>query len=509
MAWTINLIALGADPGGTTDSLEILNSAIGNNIKVEIPGGAYNLSADNIGPPVGSSWWVEPTAVFTGAGHLTAYPAIPYQGTDVFSNDMLSVLYGTGFGGYGNIFARSTFVRNASGTNAVAVFGEAQQDSVGGGAWGSNFVGYSYVSGGSAIAQELNFGALVSGGIGNGLVLAASGGFPTKGPAIQIQANNTNAVMPYAIRFHERFGSEIANSFLFADGPFVLPRFLDFSAAIATTAELDFPSLKVGPTPTGQNGRLEIDGSSGTGSVAIKAIGFGVTPATVKNIEIDALGSGGVYLGSRGGGGNFSFHAINGGASTVGWSAVTSATPQTDVIYGVESYNADQNATYRCKGACAQTFQNTIIMPNLPTSGEIGGVLCATPGGTILYESGMSNCTVSRAGLKTIEQAVSPERGRHILNALQPIAFHFNEASMNGKARYGFTAENAQQADPRLATYDGRGELQGYDPNGLIAVLAAVAKDQDRQIHSLRMWLIACFVALLLTVGFNSSMWFG
>lgn len=130
-----------------------------------------------------------------------------------------------------------------------------------------------------------------------------------------------------------------------------------------------------------------------------------------------------------------------------------------------------------------------LIAPALATAGTIAGSMCATSAGVLLYESGASSCTISLASLKNINGPEPASDAWRALSALKPISFTMKPREgeqVDLHPRLGFTAENAQKADPRLATYDGNGKLQGYDPNGVLALLVATVQQQQREINGLK-----------------------
>jgi hypothetical protein len=67
---------------------------------------------------------------------------------------------------------------------------------------------------------------------------------------------------------------------------------------------------------------------------------------------------------------------------------------------------------------------------------------------------------------------------------LQPIAFDFKDPAVPGR-RYGFGANQVHDVDPLLSTFDGNGDLQAFDPNGILANLVSVVQQQQRRIEAL------------------------
>ena len=139
-------------------------------------------------------------------------------------------------------------------------------------------------------------------------------------------------------------------------------------------------------------------------------------------------------------------------------------------------------------GSNTTTIGSTLSITGVSTSGTIAGSVCMTSANLLLYESGATGCTISLAALKNIDGTVPVSDAWRVLDHLDPIVFSFKDG--DGHKQLGFTAENVHDADPRLSTYDGNGKLQAYDPNGMIAVLVTAVQDQQRQIDTLRVWLI-------------------
>jgi len=137
------------------------------------------------------------------------------------------------------------------------------------------------------------------------------------------------------------------------------------------------------------------------------------------------------------------------------------------------------------------------IVAGLNTSGTIAGSVCATSGGTLLYESGATGCTISLAALK---HDIAPLADASDLMALRPVSFGYNDPKMP-QHRFGFIAEQVAAVDPTLSTYDGEGKLQAYDPNGVLALTVAVVQRQEREIRAL---IVAAVVLALWCAGLTA-----
>ena len=125
----------------------------------------------------------------------------------------------------------------------------------------------------------------------------------------------------------------------------------------------------------------------------------------------------------------------------------------------------------------------TLTLSGISTSGTIAGSVCMTAGKLLLYESGATGCTISLEELKQDIKPVAYSTALHDVMSLNPIAYNMKENDPG--RRMGFGARQVNSVDPLLSTHDGRGQLQAYDPNGIIAELVAVVQHQQREIEAL------------------------
>ena len=129
-------------------------------------------------------------------------------------------------------------------------------------------------------------------------------------------------------------------------------------------------------------------------------------------------------------------------------------------------------------------LHGALSAPALGTSGTISGAICATSSGQILYERGTTGCTTSLRALKRDIDPLTDGEALADLRAFKPVAFNMRQDDT--KRRVGFVAEDVRAVDPRCATYDGKGQPQGYEPNCVLAILVKVAQTQDREIAELK-----------------------
>src|SRR5579863_4699257 len=129
-------------------------------------------------------------------------------------------------------------------------------------------------------------------------------------------------------------------------------------------------------------------------------------------------------------------------------------------------------------------LRGTLTAASLATSGTIAGAICATASGQILFERAATGCTVSLRALKQAVASLTDAEAFDDLHALNPVAFALK--SDGKQRRLGFVAEDVRAAEPRCATYDSQGKLQGYEPNCVISILVKVAQVQEREIAELK-----------------------
>lgn len=125
-----------------------------------------------------------------------------------------------------------------------------------------------------------------------------------------------------------------------------------------------------------------------------------------------------------------------------------------------------------------------LTAPKLATAGTIAGSICATSAGLILYESGASSCTISRRALKKDIALLSESRAFQDIMNLKPVNFNWKTGDV--RRQTGFIAEDVHAVNPSLSTYDGKGKLQGYEPNAILAELVAVVQRQQAEIDQLK-----------------------
>ena len=179
---------------------------------------------------------------------------------------------------------------------------------------------------------------------------------------------------------------------------------------------------------------------------------------------------------------------VVGSANNIGIGGATTGNSPTLQAFGSDSVI---NLNILAKGGGEVFIPNQLAITGnlfatgLATSGTIAGSLCATSGGNILYESGATGCTISLESVKKNIAGIDAVRALHDVMNIQPIAFEFKDPSVKGR-RYGFGANQVHEVDPVLSTYDGKGDLQAFDPNGILAELVSVVQHQQAEINELK-----------------------
>jgi hypothetical protein len=247
-----------------------------------LPAMSYKLDTDVVFPTGSGSVKVDTGAVFSGPGLFKLDGLMPLQETPSTSHDVVRKDFSSfDMSNFQNQFllARQA-TSTAAGNNVVAVMGQGSSGAAGSGAFGGNFLGQVIADGGTAIGCEIDCGVRSPATTGNayGLVLATAGVAQPRA-AIQVQAHTASSKfidgMIYA--FDGTAGC-VSGALWKAVGISAAAgscqRFIYVSPEIsATVAEIDVPSLFVGPTNPALANRLSIVGASTGGGPTLSAIG--------------------------------------------------------------------------------------------------------------------------------------------------------------------------------------------------------------------------------------------
>lgn len=320
-----------------------------------LPALSYKLDTDVSFPTGSGSVKVDPGAVFTGPGLFKLDGLMPLQETPSTSHDVVRKDFSSfDMSNFQNQFllARQA-TSTAAGNNVVAVMGQGSSGAAGSGAFGGNFLGQVIADGGTAIGCEIDCGIRSPATTGNayGLIVAAAGVAQPRA-AVQVQAHTASSKfvdgMIYA--FDGTAGC-ISGALWKAVGIFAAAgecqRFLHVSSEIkATIAEIDIPSLFVGPTNPAIANRLSIVGGSTGGGPTLSAIGTDTNISIAlssKNTGIIALNCNGVEV----------FRA----ASTAGVDALQVVAGTGSAMVSARGASADVSVIARGKGASGVQLQ--------------------------------------------------------------------------------------------------------------------------------------------------------
>ena len=284
----------GADKTGAAASDAAFAAADKNAMR--IPSGIYKLNEDWRPTDENASINADADVLFTGAKpNFTGL--IPFQGGPIWSGRLFKKTYKINeWANFGNIFQSAHYATSEipdaprGGANVVALYSGADAKGAGSSVWAANFVAYANNKQSSAIGIELNYGSLVNGGLGYGLLVASSGSFEAQS-GVQIQTNNANSRMKQAIRFNNRsFG--LASDYLIGcsgdETTSPANTGLDFSRHSFPAAEISTKSFLVQNTKPNTVSRLSVAGAASGGSPGISADS---TDANV-NIAISTKGNG-------------------------------------------------------------------------------------------------------------------------------------------------------------------------------------------------------------------------
>ena len=113
-----------------------------------------------------------------------------------------------------------------------------------------------------------------------------------------------------------------------------------------------------------------------------------------------------------------------------------------------------------------------LTLPQLATGGSID--LCRT--GSVGFPGQVATCSSSaryKTDIESIDSATA------LVDQLRPVTFRWIE---NGEADYGFVAEEVAEIEPRLATYNADGQIEGVKYRQISAILLRAMQEQ-RQDH--------------------------
>ena len=349
--------------GQATQSLRYLSPSIQTTETlsgdVTLPAGNFRVLSD-------------PSIAFSG-GLYRADNLIPWQVKPVYSGDLFSQLFDSTYNGYWNVFLRGAYAKATGTANVVALFGEGEAAANGANAWGGNHVAIASASGGTAIADELDSAAIVSGGLAYGLILGSTGYVPAQN-AVQIQSNRPAAGYVNGINFNYSANGQPVTTSLITGSNSLEAAYAIKLPGIYSGLELFVPSFQVGATPIN---KLVATGASGTGSTATVTfasttnfpwVGANVTVASVNpsgynaTAQVTAATATSVAYGNA-----TSSSYVSGGAVTVSNPTIT--------VTGASVSSGTVTLTYANAAATGYPATgNKVIVAGIVSSGTAGGL---------------------------------------------------------------------------------------------------------------------------------------
>lgn len=245
--------------------------AVAADVPMIVPGGNYNFASDYIPALTNIRMSISPDSEWNGAGLFKLDNLIPFQVTPVFAREYIGGIYDSSFSSFVGIFQNASFAKaNLATTAVVAQFGEGEAAVASSLVWGGNFVGVASISGGTALALEINPVVTAAGGIAFGAVIASAGSQPSSA-AIQIQSNTAASKFANGIIFNNTTNNATTGALVLGNTGSAAAG-IDLSAMTFSTAEALFPSFVIGPTPGSINSQIRVDGGA-SNSAKISATG--------------------------------------------------------------------------------------------------------------------------------------------------------------------------------------------------------------------------------------------
>lgn len=119
----------------------------------------------------------------------------------------------------------------------------------------------------------------------------------------------------------------------------------------------------------------------------------------------------------------------------------------------------------------------------LDVNGVIGVGALGTAGATQLCRNSLQEISTCSSSLRYKTNVASLRLGLNLLDRLRPISFNWRQG---GAADIGLGAEDVARIEPRLVTYNDKGEVEGVKYDRLTVVLVNAAKEQQAEIESLK-----------------------
>lgn len=304
----------GADLSGVKNSTAAFSSMFAPGGSHFIPDGEYNFGGMDFNPDYAPTVMVAGPKVkfLNGKMNLGGLGKLmPNEGQPIWSQHLIRRKYSAhdGWMGYGNIYQLASVAESnvphsgVGGSQVTAVYGRGFANAEGAHAFGGNFAAYGNFPTAYPVGVEINVGNYVEDGIGgvgcqvisNGRSIMRAAYFVGSAVSdsnfssgVELSIDETDNFVDQAILLGNKNTSNFHQS----------PRGIRSRHVTFTTAELDLPSLFVGPTrfdvAAGGN-RVEVRGSAiGGGSVRVLATGDDANT----NLVLHGKGTGNVMVAS-------------------------------------------------------------------------------------------------------------------------------------------------------------------------------------------------------------------
>lgn len=257
---TANVLDHTADATGVLTSDTAFTNAVAAGKHVEAPAGTYNLAVSVVPALADSRISIDPQTDFSSAtfdlSNLTrAIGAGPNIASELIFKDV-----DTAFDSYEHVIGQSIFMQgNTIGAKTVGLYANAEVAIAGHSAFGAN-IGTFVTAAGTGVALEIDSHLTHASGIATALAVDAVGAFPSE-VAIVIQPNSATAWFKTGISFNNS-GDQVVSGSCIRFNLGTAARFIEASSGTFTTAEIELPSLIVGPTVVGATGNIRIDASA-------------------------------------------------------------------------------------------------------------------------------------------------------------------------------------------------------------------------------------------------------
>lgn len=148
-----------------------------------------------------------------------------------------------------------------------------------------------------------------------------------------------------------------------------------------------------------------------------------------------------------------------------------------------QSSNASGTATtFAQGGGDTLKLAGHLIATGLTSEASTQSALCVTAGGGQVFINAAPTCTVSSRKFKTDIAPLGSVFATRSVMALRPSTFTYKSS---GQQAIGLIAEEADSVDHRLATRDGKGQINSVNYEQVTILLLKVVQQQQKSLDSL------------------------